>query len=1257
MSDTRKVTDFMKRLPSLYSNLIEGVPDLQNAILERYSLMERPSGGALNDVHPDLFKYITTLAYSMKTIEEPDLAMNKVAEKYAEKLGPIVEKLQTGIIGSTSLDVKPLKFPGFLEKSGGSGKLKWEINGFGSLDTDTFMGVNSNSYTAYTRMIYYLLRFIAVLDLTTSVNGDDIITFLRGQDSFTFGPLVVQIASDISSKDHSNPIDVGTNKDIIYHGIERGLAYVATEIINKFKTLSSSTHTNELNFRNGVEELKKGFIAGTIDGIAIGKFSTKIGDISTELKAIKSDPIDDAIATKLFGASSHAKDRFDNGILNVYHLDKGIADGTPAELQFKGYVGSGPGSGKTLAQLIDEWKLDVVNNKYFPENHSGDSYDVILGKVGFKTNADILADWTQKDITASRTQYQTYPPFPTVAPVAVSDYPNASFLYTPKITETGNTNDKLHRLNDKLKELAPSTNELTILPDTVTTAIKAIIAKLNLSPITGLKDLSQILSAKAGVLGIIVAAYKNNMDLSVGINATNADKIKEAMLTNIRGFDRIENRLTYIYTNINKSTQMFAGFSQLSEQFIEGFTLGTKKLQSTNGKVTYIDPKKRKPLSAWKELYSFITENTTNIAFFDDIFNLVEIDTNTKKIKDTQNIPLDRALKENDLTKYSLNVKKKSPEQPSSLQQLGGNGERYDPSYFTVLIPQFDPNKIGKIWLTYKISIPHNLIKSHVFLRNEIARKLYYASLSELKKRMQIVDPSIIIIPLDIVNDFYNGGFQLNISHNSSARVYNPLEYYSVGDSAVPGWENVDMKLAGDIAKETDRWEREGYKWFYRNKDKEEIPREESMDCAFLNPNRCKNFIDCIKTQGTSDECLKFLYNPSYINKIPDNNTDIITQVKLMHPIAASSFLSKIGFRIERSEVPLAWDGRGKTQMRRDVVESVTKWMSNLENLKDICGNQHENIKKMLRVNCTGNRKLFSYLQILVEWVNANPQVLNEEETLDKPPKPVSQRKADDSLVIYDYVSSQAQKRKVTSLCDGLYRMKSNLENNLSGWNSETLLNNIYNTPNLSMPLNRAVIISANPHMSNRTYGGNSAFEYSIKNYSELAGSRVFRDWYDEIKNIMKHMTGDNKYKMRIKENTETKIEAKLEAFEKMEKEIIVLMQEVIDRKNLFRASNGRLDLGQIQRVGDLGQIQRGGDAASDKYDAERRDRALGLEKHANLVNLISSYQKRAINLTDVIKTIAETVAEKLNMLSNDKSAPMTNQISQSFTEKIRYYK
>lgn len=1249
MSDVKKVTEFMKRLPSLHSNLIKGAPDLQNATLERYSPMERPSGGALNDVHPDLFKYITTLVYSMKAIEEPELTMNEVASKYAEKLGPIVEKLQTGIIGSTSLDVKPLEFPGFLEKSGGSGKLKWEINGFGSLDTDTFMGVNSNSYTAYTRMIYYLLRFIAVLDLTTGVNGDDIITFLRGHDSFTFGPLVVQIASDISSKHHSNPIDAGTNKDIIFHGIERGLAYVATEIINKFKTLSSSTHTNELNLQTGVEKLKTGLVAGPVDTALIGKFSTKIGDISTELRAIVPHLIDDAIATTLFGTSSHAKDRFDNGILNVYHLDKGIADGTPAELQFKGYVGSGPGSGKTLAQLIDEWKLDVVTNTYFTSTHAGDTYDAILVKPGLTTNAAILADWKVKDDAAGRTEYLTYPPYPTVAPAAVSDYPNASFLYTPKITEANHTDNKLHRLNVELTEHAVNTNKLTILPNTVTTAIKAIIAKLNLSPITGLKDLSQILSAKAGVLGIIVAAYKNNMDLSGAINQVNADKIKEAMLNNIRGFDRIENRLMYIYTNINKSTQMFAGFPQLSEQFIEGFTLGTKKLQSTNGKVTYIDPKKRKPLSTWKELYSFITENAANIEFFDELFNLVEIDPNTKKIKDTQNIPLDRAAKENDLTKYSLNVKKKNPEQVSSLQQLGGNGERYDPRFFIVLIPEFDPNKIGNLWLDYKIFIPHNLIKSHVFLRNEIARKLYYAPLSELKKRMQIVDPSITINPLDIVNDFANGGFQLSISHKSSARVYDPLKYYPIGPSAVPGWENVDMKLASDIAKETDRWEREGYNWRYVNKDKKDIDREETMDCAFLDPNRCKNFIECISTQGRSDECLKFLYNPSYIKTIPDNNTDIIKQVKLMHPMAAASFLSKIGFRIERSEVPLAWNGRGKKQMRRDVVESVTKWMSNLENLKDICGNQHENIKKRLRVNCTENRNLFSYLQILVEWVNANPQVLNEEETLDEPPKPVSQRKADDSLVIYDYVASQAQKRKVTSLCDGLYRMKSNLENDLSGWNSETLLNNIYKTPDLSMPFNRAVIISANPHIPNRVYGGNSAFEYSLKNYSELAGSRVFRDWYDEIKNIMADMSKGNDYRMRIKGDTEKKIDAKLEAFEKIEKEIIVLMQEVIDRKNLFRASNGRLDLGQIQR---------GGDKESDKYDAERRDRALALEKHANLVNLISAYQKRAINLTDVIKTIAETVAEKLNMLSDNKSVPVTsNQPSKSFTEKIRYYK
>lgn len=1232
MSDTRKVvTEFMQRLQDIHFKLVKGADDLQNALVDKYSELERPSGSNLNDVHPDFFKYITSLAYAMKSIETPDLTMKVVAEKYAGKMEYIVEKMQSGDTDSGALDVFPLSFEyGFLEKRGDD-KLKWEINGFGLLNAKNLLSVSSNKHTAYTKMIFYLLRFIALLDLTGGINGGDIITFLKKEDSVTFAPLVTKIASDIlSNKYKTKSFEAGTKREIIIEGIERGLSYVATAIINEFRKLSQSTSQYEKNLKDVINKFDTDFVPATSD-----KYMKELhvtANVFTELQKIKSVPLDDADVKQLFGDEKRAHDRYKNGILNILHLNVGKENGTPGELLFSGYLsGDGtPGMSladwEKLAMSSDAWN-NVLGALAISGTAISGNYTTDVGAGGGE--AAFLIEW------AKPTDKVKFVLKPSGAPVSATNYyPNASFLYTPPVVEAGVTKDKCYRLTEKLTTTGGK--DVTIVDTTVVKMAVDVINRLDQIPKTNF----DALAGRIAILGILVSALENNIDLSTGVQIPTVDatKIKISMLDNIKGFDRIKNRLGYIIEYIRDTNKMFSATPAFSQQFVEGFTLGIKRIQFDTKGVASYSIKGRTPLSEWKDLYNFIS-SSDNINFFNDIFNLVEIDPTTRKMIIPQpNIPLERALKDpNAWNKYSLNVKKKNPEQFGSLQQLGGNGGRNDPNFFE-LIPLVNPLKINNIWIDMNKFIPHSLIESDAFFRDKIARAIYHTTIISPNQPVPIIDGKMKIVPWDIFKSFAVGNFPIKVS-----RTYDPLKYYSIGPQAVAGWENVDMKLADDISKLSVRWEREGATWYYRDSDRKDVerPDPEKLDCAFLNPGRCRNFILCINSEGDSKECLKFLKDPTYIATIPESNTEIINQVKTMHPMAAASFLSKIGFRIERTEVPLARDGSGKKMMRRDVVESVTKWMDNLPNLKDVCGNDHLPIQKQLADNSkfSKNKNLFRYLQILVEWVNANSQVLNEEETLYTKDKPVA-RKPDESFMIYDFVPSE-QKRKVTSLCDGLYRMKANLENDLSGWNAETLLSDIYKTPTLSMPLNRSVIVSSNPMIMRQTYGGGTSFENGLKNYPEMIGSRIFSDWYDEIKNIMNSM-GQDKYRIRIKEDTEKKINGKLDAFKEAEKQIIILMKEVINRRNLFRASNGRLDTGQIER----------GD-----YDTERKDRAIGLEKHANLASLISSYQKRAINLTDVIKTIAETVAEKLGAMSDNKpTSQPTSQSSKSFTERIRRY-
>ena len=269
-------------------------------------------------------------------------------------------------------------------------------------------------------------------------------------------------------------------------------------------------------------------------------------------------------------------------------------------------------------------------------------------------------------------------------------------------------------------------------------------------------------------------------------------------------------------------------------------------------------------------------------------------------------------------------------------------------------------------------------------------------------------------------------------------------------------------------------------------------------------------------------------------------------------------------------------------------------------------------------------------------WVNANPQILNEEETLGYGTYKPNCGPTVNSYKLYDYCVPKTHKR-VRTICQDLIRMKSNIENDLSGFNGETLLSSIYNTPSLSMPLNRSVFVSSNPRIIRQMYGGNGPFEESLKNYSQNYGSVIFTSWFDEIKNIMTSLSNKNqKYRVRIQKDTDEKIQQKLENFKKAEEKILELLQEVIHRKHLFNNSYGRLDIGQIHR--------------GENYEKEREDRRLALEKHSNLLKLMNVHQRRAINLTDIIRTLAEAVAEKYES-KKDKSS------IGDFGEKIRYYK
>lgn len=1238
MSDVKgAVLEFVKQLQSLDAKFGKGSPNLVNATLDpNYDRTNWPTGGQPNDVHPDFFRYITSLAYTMREIEQPNVEMQDVAEKFGDKIFDIVEAMKSGSTSNYGrLDTKPLRFEnGMLEQlSPNQSGLTWAVTGFGLLNRNNYLGITNSARTAYNRAIFYLLHFIALLDFT--INKPDafkVIAFLKNNDAVTFAPLVTEITDDISSTKFGNKSIDFNNRAKMAIGVEKGLVAIADIIINKFSepyfTNNQGNYLNKLN--TVVDDIATHMKGKAINSPTIIKLKLNTLGLEDALIGIKKSldvsAGDIKLAGELFGKDdNYIKVSRIVGLLNAFHTDVGIASGTPDKLAFKEYNFGGQQAVGNNAQDLLNWQNEAI--AWYKKSLGLSAGTVINYNDMIGVGANKYADEPALILAGQRAVVALGDPiFPARAkPVAGVQgpvgYPNASFLYTPEAKIDQGTAKIGHQYL-----FTKDVEKLTILPADLK---KLVIDTVNvLDSVQGYRDLD-ILAGKAGILGLVFSALADDLDLSGAIGADSV-KIKNGIIKNLRGFDQIAPRLKFIMDAVEEPERIFSQVPILNDEFVRGFILGTKRVQF--GEKNTIDADKlsarqkiRAPLSVWKDVYTEITSTPEKIQYFREIFNLVKIDSNGKEIRGDV-IELDTATKPNqDLGSYSLNVKKNKPE-VAGMYQYGGVAGIDDINFFFFLVPEVDPSKINNILIDMNGAfIPHSAISASNFILNEIVRRVYFGRPSDLSAIRFGGSAKAVDINRTFTS-FASSGFK--VTSKGIAGDYHAYYVPYGGPETITNWEqyNSDLVKALTDLPDKSRWEREFQDWNYLDKDRKPIARDQRMDCAFLNKDKCDNFIRCISNSSDNKECFKFLTRGEYILDIPgkDQMAQVIDQVKLMNPLAAARFLSNIGFRIERQEVDLARNTGGRTRdqrkMRQDRAECVSNWVANLPNLQSVFGTDHQAVLTQIvtNPNKTENKNLFCYLSILVDWVNANPQVLNQEDTLDihGTARKTDYPEADKSFKIYDYVGSPAKPvKRMRSLCDGLIRMKSDLENDLSGFNSATLLSNIYNTPNYNMPLNRAVFIRGSPQMALNMYGGVGPFEASLGNYSKSYGADVFNNWFGEIKNTLHGIRGNNDFGMKIQKKTEDAIDMKLTKFRQIEDEIIHLMTEVIKRKELFRTSNGRLDIGQISR---------------DDYEQERGDRKAVLEKHSNLVQYIDAHQKRALNLTDIMTNLADTIVNKL---------------------------
>ena len=443
-------------------------------------------------------------------------------------------------------------------------------------------------------------------------------------------------------------------------------------------------------------------------------------------------------------------------------------------------------------------------------------------------------------------------------------------------------------------------------------------------------------------------------------------------------------------------------------------------------------------------------------------------------------------------------------------------------------------------------------------------------------------------------------------------------------------WKKSELSLSEHLLKSQSKWVRDGYKY-----NKTDDDQHDEDNCVFIknfdkNPTKClKFFEECLKSTDATFEkdCGALLTYQFDFTTNPGINS-VIEKIEKIDPMIAFMILKKFKFGSHLDTEPTD----PLPNFQRYKVQSVASWLEELWNevercihpsapamgvcdprpLKDQLG---PTISKKLIVMAKDPNQhgFFTYLDILVNWVNANPQVLNPEEVLKPVGVSYPYPPEDKSLFMYQWKNPyKPAEFRLRGLYCGLERLKGSIINDLAGYNGSTMLSNIVNMPvGIQMPFSRTGFSNAVPMYNTVPLvggaGGLYETERELANINSANGYVFFKQIYDEINGIMEQLK--NQTKLTIGSKSATDISAKLDKYKQTEEEIRKMLLNLVKRYQLYQASRGYVD----------------------SFRQNDKDFETILNKHSNLLGLTSAYNRRSNNLIDILQTVISTVLRKLD--------------------------
>ena len=1174
-----------------------------------------------NDIWYELPQFLIAATAAFRYIETPDVGKITVAGSYYEAVGTIFDELIAEIYPVAM--TKPKKYPfGFdqLPFNYKSGTIKHLVPGFhllkyiGSAYFDVPPVPGATTHGSLIDVILYLYHYIALLD-TKGLDPIELITFLRS-DNFIFATYLNDLIEIFASSDYFSastgfPIDDAAIGGIIERGLVNGLTAIATQIINEFDKVPPSNAVaakslDKTDFNVGAD------ITGYF--VSLGIDATKAAALTTAFKAIKKPLNPGTNANKITdGAKTISPDR-----LKKYAMDS---------LLNPTYVST------AAAKTVE----------------STDLVEIIpaISQIGGKTRYGRSYQYGGIKNRRGNRSYQSGGKFTPKkkSATAGTDTVSLPYLYGPVVTVTGHAD--LGKRNLTTVDVQGDQGTKAELVDPANgTIITALIALIENS---GTANDTDSTIAKIHLLAILYYLLENN----VATVDTPLNKERDAITA---GIQMALNGYRYVVTRLRKipnaANKLFAELNQFRDAFVNEFTKETSRyltrtatgLSTVPGGPTLPGQPMTTPVAAkphtlaTPDIKKFYKETIVpEPGFYDEYFNLVRLEPTAGQPASGDNVPLLEAANLTDdaeLAKYRLNVKKEKGRSYLVGSQTGG---AYGDIILFSKIPALTPEITG-MWLNEIARLTRDELKAWGGdqAMKDLVRKVWAAP----------AGPTIKLFDIDIrlfdaITKASKGLFDVNYQTLLNSLIANALAGKAPGLTSA--WKKSDFDLTEHMLKERSKWERED-NTFVKKNDKGEIIDHYGDQCALIkeNPKDCLDFFTgCLSAKGDKfpDAC-KELMDFSFNFEVNTPINDLADNVAKMNPAVAFQILKKFGFAYYETE--------GNEPVRgfhRYKVQSVGSWLEELlaeskspnqlggkrggrgqrgqrgqrggGGLRDYLG---KDIADTIASYAMDDKKrpFFNYLDVLVNWVNANPQTLNKEES-----KPCEFEEEygeiNKSFKTYSYRNPyKAAELRIRDVSCGLERLKSSIMNELTGAQGASIINSITSVPiGIQMPLARPGFTDVNP-LANyfpvpMMGGGGDDFEYEIRDINNQYGYGLFEQLYKDLVQTMESLRGSKK--ICLSGNSTANIKSKLDSFKRCEEDLRKSIVQLMVKNKLYQASRGYVNPYAITDENDFKAI---------------------LSKHSNLLNLSQTYNKKANNMIDLFQTITKAILGKIESPSSD---------------------